>query len=387
MLVSSAVVLTETSYIGALGTNALAGMALVFPMVMLQGMLSGGAMGGGVSSAISRALGAGDTVRANALVLHAAIIGLTAGLLFMFIFLMFGERIYGLLGGKDIALREALSYSNVVFLAVVPIWLNNTFASVIRGTGNMRVPSLTLIFIAALQVPLSGALGLGWGPFPQLGMAGVALGAAIANTLGTVVFGWLLLTGQMRVRLSLRGLRLRSNMFFDILKVGAFALLGPLQSISTILVLTALMSRQGTEVLAGYGVGIRLEFLLIPITFAIGVVCGAILFCLGRSLLCAFWCGPLPVLRVTGCRKNARTGTGRKRAPGIGGDRWLVVIVDSGTGLVFLCAAQRIDDRLWGGSGCRNANEPLAAFEETARGSLNSAIVETSELLIRTKDD
>ncbi len=273
MLVSSAVVLTETSYIGALGTNALAGMALVFPMVMLQGMLSGGAMGGGVSSAISRALGAGDTVRANELVLHAAVIGMTAGLLFMFIFLVFGERIYGLLGGKDIALREALSYSNIVFLAVVPIWLNNTFASVIRGTGNMRVPSMTLILIAALQVPLSGAFGLGWGPFPRLGMAGVALGAAIANTLGMLVFCWLLLAGQMRVRLSFRGIRLNGNMFFDILKVGAFALLGPLQSISTILVLTALMSRQGTEVLAGYGVGIRLEFLLIPITFAIGVAC------------------------------------------------------------------------------------------------------------------
>jgi hypothetical protein len=36
-----------------------AGLALVFPLAMLQQMLSGGAMVGGVSSAISRALGAG----------------------------------------------------------------------------------------------------------------------------------------------------------------------------------------------------------------------------------------------------------------------------------------------------------------------------------------
>jgi putative MATE family efflux protein len=273
MLVSSAVVLTETSYIGALGTNALAGMALVFPMVMLQGMLSAGAMGGGVSSAISRALGAGDSMRANALVLHAAIIGAVAGLLFMFVFLSFGVEIYSLLGGKDVALREALGYSNVVFLSVVPIWLNNTFASVIRGTGNMRVPSAMLILIAALQVLLSGCLGLGWGPFPRLGMAGVAFGVAIANTLGCVVFTWLLLAGRLRVRLTIRGLDLHREMFYDILKVGAFALLGPLQSISTILVLTGLMSRLGTQVLAGYGIGMRLEFLLIPITFAIGVAC------------------------------------------------------------------------------------------------------------------
>lgn len=273
MLVTASVTLAETSYIGALGTSALAGMALVFPMVMLQGMLSAGAMGGGVSSAVSRALGAGDSARANAIGLHAAIIGASAGLFFMLLFLLFGTPIYRLMGGSGDTLSQALSYSNVVFLAVVPIWLNNTFASVIRGTGNMKVPSATLIGIAALQVLIGGCFGLGWGPFPRLGMAGVAMGIAIANTLGMLVFVWLLMSGRLRVKLSLTRLRLQRALFFDILRVGAASVLGPLQSMSTILVLTALMSRLGTEVLAGYGIGIRLEFLMIPITFAIGVAC------------------------------------------------------------------------------------------------------------------
>src|SRR6478736_10298509 len=52
------VAVAETSYIGRLGTEPLAGIALVFPFVMLTQMMSAGAMGGGVSSAISRALGA-----------------------------------------------------------------------------------------------------------------------------------------------------------------------------------------------------------------------------------------------------------------------------------------------------------------------------------------
>src|SRR6478672_8477437 len=54
------VAVAETSYVGRLGTEPLAGIALVFPFVMLTQMMSAGAMGGGVSSAISRALGAGD---------------------------------------------------------------------------------------------------------------------------------------------------------------------------------------------------------------------------------------------------------------------------------------------------------------------------------------
>src|SRR3954462_10055411 len=82
MFGSTLVAVAETSYIGRLGVEPLAGIALVFPFVMLTQMMSAGAMGGGVSSAISRALGAGDRDRAATLALHAAIIGLCGGLFF-----------------------------------------------------------------------------------------------------------------------------------------------------------------------------------------------------------------------------------------------------------------------------------------------------------------
>jgi len=58
-LFQTAVSIADTYYVGRLGTDALAGLALVFPLVMLLQMTSAGAMGGGVSSAVARALGAG----------------------------------------------------------------------------------------------------------------------------------------------------------------------------------------------------------------------------------------------------------------------------------------------------------------------------------------
>ena len=51
------VAIAETYYVGRLGTVPLAAMALVFPFVMLMGMMSNGAMGSGVSSAVARAIG------------------------------------------------------------------------------------------------------------------------------------------------------------------------------------------------------------------------------------------------------------------------------------------------------------------------------------------
>src|ERR1700684_2888290 len=73
MVAQSTVGLVETYFVGKLGTDPLAGVALVFPVVMLMQMMSAGAMGGGMSSAIARALGGGRRDEANALALHATV--------------------------------------------------------------------------------------------------------------------------------------------------------------------------------------------------------------------------------------------------------------------------------------------------------------------------
>jgi putative MATE family efflux protein len=273
MSAAAIVAIAETAYAGQLGISALAGLALVFPMVMLQQMLSGGAMGGGVSSAISRALGANDTHRAEQLAFHAVVIGAMAGIVFGIFFLIFGEYIYRLLGGFGTVITEALAYSNIVFLGTVGLWLTNTFASVIRGGGDMKVPSITLLAVALSQFLLAGAFSLGWGPFPALGMAGIGLGLVVAFSTSAIFLLWYLVSGKGRVKLTLRGVQLKAEMFRDILKVGAVSCISPLQTVFTVLILTRLTSEFGVEVLAGYGIGARLEFLLVPIAFAIGDAC------------------------------------------------------------------------------------------------------------------
>ncbi len=273
MTATALVAIAETAYVGRLGTTSLGGMALVFPMIMLQQMMSAGAMGGGVSSGISRALGANNTARAEALASHALMIGVAAAGLFTAVFLLLGPTLFQALGGSGAVLGEALAYSNVAFCGALGVWLTNTLASVVRGGGNMKVPSAVLLTVAAIQIAVGGAFGLGLGPLPPLGMAGVALGQVVAYAAGGTYLIWFLTTGRARVRLRLRGVPFRRELFWDILKVGALACISPLQSVLTVLVLTALMARFGLEALAGYGIGARLEFLLVPMTFAVGVAC------------------------------------------------------------------------------------------------------------------
>src|SRR3981189_1919414 len=158
MFGTAVVAVAETSYIGRLGVEPLAGIALVFPFVMLTEMMSAGAMGGGGSSAVSRGLGAGTRDRAATLALHAAIIGSCAGLFFTVMMLGFGREFYWLLGGRGEVLEKAMHYSQVLFSGAVSIWLVNTLASVVRGTGDMRVPSAALIGVAIIQIAAGGAL-------------------------------------------------------------------------------------------------------------------------------------------------------------------------------------------------------------------------------------
>lgn len=263
--------IAETAYVGLLGVEPLAAMALTFPMIMLMQMTSAGAMGGGVSSAIARALGGGDIARANALALHAVVIAVCAGLLFTAFFWLLGPAIYRFLGGRGDTLAQAVLYSNTVFSGAIAVWLFNTLSSVLRGTGNMAVPSALGLIVAVLQIMIGGTFGLGLGPAPRLGMMGVALGQVIAFSLGTLYLAWHLLAGRARLRLSPRSFMVRGEMFADILKVGAMASLSSLQTVLTILIFTGLVARFGTVALAGYGIGARLEFLLIPIAFSVGV--------------------------------------------------------------------------------------------------------------------
>ena len=185
----TAVSVGDTYFIGRLGTAPLAGLALVFPLVMLLQMASAGAMGGGVSSAIARSLGAGDAARARRLVVHALLIALGMTAVFTLLILAFGSTLYRLLGGEGESLAEtidaALAYSNILFGGAITVWLANTLASVLRGSGNMLVPALALIGAAVVQVPLSGWLVLGAG----FGIAGAAIAYVVAFGLAALVMG------------------------------------------------------------------------------------------------------------------------------------------------------------------------------------------------------
>jgi Na+-driven multidrug efflux pump len=174
------------------------------------------------------------------------------------------------MGGTDGALGAALTYSNVVFAGAIAFWMFNTLGAALRGAGNMLLPALVVVGGGPLVIALSPALIWGWGPFPQLGIAGAGIALLTYYTLGSVVLAVALWSGRSLVRLSVRGVRLRGRLFRDILRVGLPGALNTVQTNLTVVVLTGLVGGFGTVALAGYGIGARLEYLQIPLVFGLG---------------------------------------------------------------------------------------------------------------------
>jgi putative MATE family efflux protein len=262
-------------------------------------------MGGGVASAIARALGAGDKARAEAAVLHALLIALGLAAVYTLLFAVFARPLFAPLGGEGAALDAAVAYAEVLFGGAAVICLANTLAAVLRGTGNMAVPAGIMITTAVLDIGLSGALTLGWAGLPALGVRGPAVAFVAMSAIAAVAMLAYLASARSGFGLRLGGVALSRGLFADILRVGAVACGNALLTIATIVVVTGLVGRYGTAALAGYGLGSRLELMLIPISFGVGGALTALVganrgsrrFARARRIA---WVGGLAVFAVTG---------------------------------------------------------------------------------------
>ncbi len=268
MLAQAAANFLESYFVGLLGVDALAGAALVFPLVMLMQTMSAGGMGGGISSAIARAIGAGDRARAEALALHALVIALGFGLVCMLAGLLGAPLLYRSMSDSPAVQQAALAYSNAIFCGAVFLWLANGMASMLRGSGNMALPAYVLSGGVLVLLAVSPLLIFGWGPVPALGITGAGLALVSYYVVAACILMAAVVRGSGGLRLGRHPLRWA--LFRDILGVGGPAIVNNVTLNLSVLTATALVSPLGSQALAGFGLGIRLEYLQIPIVFGVG---------------------------------------------------------------------------------------------------------------------
>jgi putative MATE family efflux protein len=270
MLLQGVIAAGEAAFVGRLGSDALAGASLSFPLVMLMATLSAGAYGGGVASGVARALGAGRPDEAARLAGTALGMSAILGLGTTAAMILFGRAVYAALGAAGPALEAAVLYSDVLFLGAVPFWLFNAAASVLRGGGNAAYPAAAGAVGGVATLAVSPLVIFGAGPVAGLGIAGAAWSVVAYNVAMAVVLLRAVWAPGSPATPGFRALVPRWRYAAEVLRVSVPSAASTLLTNLTFFTLTALVAPFGTEATAGYGAAGRLEYLLIPIVFGVG---------------------------------------------------------------------------------------------------------------------
>ena len=270
----------DAHFVGRLGLDALAGLALVFPLMMLMQQMANMAMGGAIAASIARALGAGRREDASALALHALVIAAAAAALFSAVFLLAGGPLYALMGGRGAPLAAALEYSNVIFAGALAYWLLGALTSIVRGIGQAAILAYVYVGAEILHIGLVPLLVFGWGPLPALGIMGAGLATVISLSLNGAALAAYLVSRRTSLA-PLSALHLERRLFGEILKVGVPMSLAPVLNNAALSALTTYAGLLSVTSLAAFGAAVRLEYLLYPLNFGLGA---AVLAMVGTNI-------------------------------------------------------------------------------------------------------
>lgn len=251
----------DTFFIGRLGAIPLAAIGFTFPVVfVVTGTTMG--MGIGMASVVSRAVGEGDHQRVAETTTRGLIFVLGLVLVFVLCGLLLHDRIFRLLGAEEELLPLIRQYMFPWLLGVPFLVIPMIGNSALRATGDTFTPSLIMIIAGGFNVVLDPLLIFGWWIFPRLELQGAAL-ATVGSYL--ITFGaaiWILARRDRLIIWERPRWRPWLQTWGRLLYIGLPAVMTNLLIPLTNGLLTRFMAAHGPQAVAAFGVGTRIESLV-----------------------------------------------------------------------------------------------------------------------------
>ncbi len=266
MLISAATSVLLTYFVSRLGAEAIAAMSLVFPVTLLATTAMAGGIGAGAGSAVARSLGARQRREAARVAEHGLLLAAGLGVLFGGSMIAWAPGLLRLMGGTGEVLELASRFARVLLGGSAITFIGAMLDSLLRGEGNVRVPTLWSSVSLGLQIVLTPLLMFVF----DLGLLGAALSILTAQLIAIVPRTAHMLGRQGLLRGAVWPPRLSLEPLAEILRVGIPASLSTVVANVGGMVLTGVLARLGTAHLAAYGLGTRLDFLFLSIAYGTG---------------------------------------------------------------------------------------------------------------------
>jgi len=263
-ILQTAYQLTDTFWVGRLGTVAVAAVSISFPVIFLIISLGSGlAMAGTIL--ISQYKGRED---------KKAIDHVTSQTLFMVILVSLALSVIGyllspflikLMGAEMDVFANAVSYMKISFVGMVFMFTFMVFQSLMRGVGDVKTPAFIVLGTVLLNLILDPLFIFGYGFIPAYGVTGAAVATIGTQGLAAVIGIVMLIRGKRQIQLHLGDLKPDIPLIKKMVKIGFPASIEHSTRALGMAIMTFLVATFGTLTLAAYGIGSRLlSFIIIP---------------------------------------------------------------------------------------------------------------------------
>ncbi len=263
-LLQTAYQLTDSFWVGRLGSDAVAALSISFPILFLIISLGTGAAIAG-TILVARHTGRKDKDAADHVATQTMLLVFFFSIALSAIGYILSPKLLSLIGARGAVFRLALPYLKLSFLGVMPVFVFIVFQALMRGAGNVKLPMLIVFAAVLLNFFLDPIVIFGKLFVPAYGVSGAAIATIATQALASIAGIIVLLSGKYEVKLKLSSLKPDFLLIKKILKLGFPSTVEQTARGLGMSVMAFFVASFGTISLAAYGIGTRvLSFIILP---------------------------------------------------------------------------------------------------------------------------
>ena len=262
--------IVDTYFVAKLGTDQLAAISFTFPLVILFGSLTLG-LGTGIMVLFSRAAGSHDIQEQRRLATSGLILAVLVASLITIIGFVTIKPAFRLMGAGDDVMPYIINYMRIWYMGAVFIVIPMMGDHILRGLGDTKTPSYVMLTCAVVNVALDPILIFGFGPVPAMGITGAAIATVFARMITMVVSLWIQIRREHLISFKCITVASMLAEWKGILFLGLPNSVVKMIVPIAIGIFTAILSRFGNEVVAGYGVATKIEGFAMSVIHAMGI--------------------------------------------------------------------------------------------------------------------
>jgi len=263
-ILQTAYQLTDTFWLGRLGTNAVAAVSLSFPLIFLLISVASG-LGIAGTVLVAQYKGKDDRKAVNHISAQTLLMVLVISVILSILGYFLAPLLVRLMGADAVVVLAAISYIKISFIGMIFVFVYTIFQSLMRGVGDVKTPIFIVLATVLLNLILDPLFIFGYSFLPAFGVSGAAMATVVTQSLAAFAGVFILLRGKHKIHLHISDFKVDFKLLKRIFKLALPASFGQSTRALGMMVMTFLVTSFGTLTLAAYGIGGRiLSFIIIP---------------------------------------------------------------------------------------------------------------------------